>query len=281
MRRARVGAAIAAGCLGVGTIAMALGPLRGIGSIGRDAPHVVAVHAGGGVVPANLLRVYVEFSAPMEPGSSAGKIHLVDDAGREVRAALLGLDEGLWSADGRFLTVLFDPGRIKRGLRSNLEMGTPLVAGRRYRLVVDPGWYDARGRRSTSAYAQELRVAGAVRSPLDPGRWSIASPARGSRDELRVDFGEALDHALALRAITVVDSGGSFVPGHAALRDADHVWSFVPLQRWAGRAYSLRIDPGLEDLAGNNLVRPFDADRSRVIVAGPDDRPRFVAVAVR
>ena len=282
MRRRVLGPAIVAGCLGVGMSAMALGPWR---AIAHDPPRAVAIHAGGGVVPANLLRVYVEFSVPMEAGWSDGKIHLVDDAGQEVAGALLHPAEELWSPDGRFLTVLFDPGRIKRGLKSNVEMGVPLVTGRRYRLVIDPGWYDSHGRVSVSAYAQELRVVGADRASPDPGQWSVTPPVRDSHDELRVDFGKPLDYALALRAIAVVDSAGSFVRGKAALSNGDHVWSFVPSRGWIGRRYALRVDPELEDLAGNNLDRPFDSDRSRDGVvaerAAVDRQPRFLRVILR
>ena len=78
----------------------------------RDATHVVAIRAGGGDVPSNLLRLYVELSAPMEPGAAYEHIHLVDESDRVVRDAFLELREELWSPDHRRLTLLFDPGRL-------------------------------------------------------------------------------------------------------------------------------------------------------------------------
>ena len=226
----------------------------------RDATRVVAVRAGGGDVPANLLRVYVEFSASMEPGAAYEHLHLLDSAGREMKSVFLELREELWSADHRRLTILFDPGRVKRGIRSNVEMGAPLLAGQRYRLVIDSAWRDARNAPLASSYAQELRVRGVDSISPDPARWSLSSPRHGSHDALRVDFGEALDHALALRLVSVVDSSGARLLGSVDLDRSDRVWTFVPVGPWPIGA-RLRVEPALEDLAGNNLVRPFDVDR--------------------
>ena len=38
-------------------------------------------------------------------------------SGQAVADPFLELDEELWSTDGRRFTLLFDPGRIKRGLK--------------------------------------------------------------------------------------------------------------------------------------------------------------------
>jgi hypothetical protein len=245
----------------------------------RDGTRVVAVRAGGGDVPSNLLRVYVELSAPMEPGSAYERIHLVGDDGRDVKDAFLELREELWSPDHRRLTLLFDPGRVKRGIRANVEMGAPLVAGRRYRLVIDSAWRDARNVPLATSYAQELRVAGFDSVSPDPSRWILSSPRLGSGDTLRVAFGEALDHALALRMITVVDTRGVAVPGFGSLGADDRLWMFVPSNAWLAGA-RLRVEPLLEDLAGNNLVRPFDSERVGAAErAAADSAPRFVAIS--
>ena len=249
-----------------------------------DATHVVAVYAGGGDVPSNLLRMYVEFSAPMEPGSAYQNVHLLGSDGHEVNDAFLELREELWTPDRRRLTLLFDPGRVKRGIRWNDQVGAPLVAGQRYRLIIDPAWRDGNNRPLGTAYVQELRVAGFDSVAPDPLQWSMSSPRADSRDTLRVGFGEALDHALALRMIDVVDSVGTRIPGVARLSAADRGWSFVPARGWRAGAI-LRVEPGLEDLAGNSLVRPFDVDRLAggrdAEIAVADTSPRLIAVVLR
>ena len=277
MTRARP-ALIAAACTTIAIVAL--------GFLARpiadgNATRVVAVRAGGGDVPSNLLRMYVELSAPMELGSAYEHVHLLDSDGREIRDAFLELREELWSTDHRRLTLLFDPGRVKRGIRANVEMGPPLVAGHRYRLVIDSLWRDARNLPLRGAFTQELRVAGFDSVSPDPARWSISSPRRSTRDSLRVEFGEALDHALAMRMIAVVDARDSRVPGIVTLSEGDRVWTFVPATPWPDDA-RLRVDPALEDLAGNNLVRLFDSDRThagpRVEAAVADTLPRIIVI---
>src|SRR5690348_6548169 len=244
----------------------------------HDRTRVVAVRAGGGDVPSNLLRVYVELSTAMEPGSAYEHIHLLGDDGHEVKDAFLELREELWSPDHRRLTLLFDPGRVKRGIRANVEMGAPLVEGRRYRLVIDSMWHDARNVPLAASYIQELRVAGFDSVSPDPLRWALSSPRRGSLDTLRVAFGEPLDHALALDKIKVVDASGVAMAGLVTLSRDDRVWMFAPAKAWSPGA-RLRVEPVLEDLAGNNLVRPFDSENVGAAErAVADTAPRFIAM---
>ena len=211
-------------------------------------------------VPANLLRWYVELSAPMEVGGALEHVRLLDASGREVAGAFLRLDEELWDPERRRLTILFDPGRVKRGIRTNLESGAPLVDGRRYRLVVDGEWRDGRGAGLASGYEMQFEVGGADRRSPDPRRWRITPPTAGSREPLRVAFGESLDHALVARTIAVVDGEGKPLAGRGVPAEGDSLWSFVPRLPWDGGEHRLSVHPSLEDLAGNSLARPFDAD---------------------
>ncbi len=77
---------------------------------------VTAIFPSGTELPDNVLRFYVQFSAPMSQGNSYGFVHLRDDKGAEINRPFLELPQELWSPDGTRLTLLFEPGRIKRGL---------------------------------------------------------------------------------------------------------------------------------------------------------------------
>lgn len=221
---------------------------------------VVGVYPSAGRVPANLLRWYIELSAPMEIGGALEHVRVMDESGHEVAGAFLRLDEELWDLERRRLTVLFDPGRVKRGIRTNLESGAPLVAGRRYRLVVDGEWRDGRGAGLASGYELQFEVGAADRRSPDPRRWRLTPPAAGTRDPLHVAFGESLDHALVGRMIAVIDGEGNAMAGRGAAAEGDSLWSFVPQLPWNGGEYRLTVHAALEDLAGNSLARPFDAD---------------------
>ena len=224
---------------------------------------VVGVHPSSPTLPANLLRWYVEFSAPMETGSALAHVHLMDEAGREVPGAFLALDQELWDPERRRITLLFDPGRVKRGVRTNLESGAPLVAGRRYRLVIDDGWPDGNGAELASGAELAFDVSAADRRSPDPETWRLTSPAAGTREALRVDFGESLDHALAARMLSVYDALGTRVAGAAQLASNDSVWTFTPERAWTAGEHTLRVDSALEDIAGNSVAHVFDADLRR------------------
>jgi len=221
---------------------------------------VAGIHPSSPTLPSNLLRWYIEFSAPMEAGNVLAHVHLLDEAGREVTGAFLALAQELWDPERRRVTLLFDPGRVKRGVRTNLESGAPLVAGRRYRLVIDDRWPDGNGAALASGAELAFDVSSADRQSPDPSRWRLTPPAAGGRVALRVMFGEPLDHALAARLLSVYDVLGTRVAGAAELAANDSAWLFVPERPWREGEYTLRVDAALEDIAGNSVAHVFDAD---------------------
>ena len=86
----------------------------------------------------------------MSRGEAGRRIRLRRASGAEVSEPFLEIDEELWDPEGRRLTLLFDPGRIKRGLLSREEAGGALIPGERYSLIIDGGWPDAFAKRKTS-----------------------------------------------------------------------------------------------------------------------------------
>ena len=97
---------------------------------GAKAPasaRVEHIYPSADVLPANELKLYIYFSAPMSRGEAWQHIHLLDGDGKPVPLAFLELDQELWDAGNQRLTVLFDPGRIKRGLVPTNEIGPPIV----------------------------------------------------------------------------------------------------------------------------------------------------------
>jgi hypothetical protein len=230
---------------------------------------VSAVHPSAGIVPANQLRWYVEFSAPMREGEAAERVHLLDARGQEIRGAFLSVQQELWDPERRRITLLFDMGRVKRGIRTRIEAGPVLRPGKRYALRIDADWRDARGAPLVRGVVHRLRAGPEDHAPVNPGRWSLRAPAIGSRAPLELDFGEPLDHALAQRLIAVQGPDGP-VAGEVALSADDRRWRFSPHAPWLAGRYRLRVHPALEDLAGNRLGHAFDADLGRGQRAGVD-----------
>ena len=86
--------------------------------------HVRAVYPSADLLPENLLKFYLHFSAPMSRGEVYRRTRLLDGSGKSVEMAFLELEQELWDAEGKRLTILFDPGRIKRGPGAPSGTGT-------------------------------------------------------------------------------------------------------------------------------------------------------------
>ena len=257
----------------------------------RDAPFgapstvVSAIYPTTGVVPMNLLRMYVEFSAPMSTGHAWDFVKLYAEGDSLVEEPFFtagGVVE-LWDPENTRLTILFDPGRIKRDLKPHEEMGLPLRAGRRYRLVIDSAWRDASGRPLVHSFTKQFRVGPQDRRLIRTSRWRITAPSRATTDSLVVVFPEPLDRALLARLVSVHDSAGTKIDGVTVITERETRWTFRPRQPWGSGMHALHVDTELEDLAGNNLKRLFDVapgDSAATGVAASVVRLPFTPVAL-
>jgi hypothetical protein len=218
---------------------------------------VVDVYPSGGTVPENQLRMYVQFSAPMTRRGALEHMRILDDAGKVVEDPFLPLDTDLWNHDATRLTVLFDPGRVKRGILPNVEMGRALQPGRRYTLVIARTWPDGHGRPLASEFRRPFRVGAPNERPIDIAAWRIHPPVSGSRDPVRVTFPTALDHGLLHSAIGVA-RGDRAIPGVITVEAGETRWHFTPRDPWQPGPHSLIVLTTLEDPAGNRIGRAFE-----------------------
>lgn len=221
---------------------------------------VTAVYPSGDVVPMNLLRMYIEFSAPMTTGGAWDHVRLYADGDSLVSEPFFTAGETveLWDPDKRRLTVLFDPGRIKRDLRPREEEGLPLRTGHRYRLVVSADWPDAAGRPLKQSHEKRFRVAGMDRSLVRVADWKVSAPRAGTLDSLVISLQEPLDRALLDRMLVVRDGRGQSVAGTVTVSMGETRWTFTPRAPWPASTAFVDVDTELEDLAGNNLQALFD-----------------------
>jgi hypothetical protein len=219
---------------------------------------VEQVYPTASTLPENQLKLYLHFSAPMSKGEAYKRIRLVDAEAGEVKLPFLELDEELWDREYKRLTVLFDPGRIKRDLVPNREVGPPLKEGRRYTLVIDQEWADANGAPLKSGYRKEISVGPPDRTPLDPETWRVTAPSASS--PLVLDFPEPIDAALLQRFIEVVNHKGDRVNGQVTVEREETRWIFTPAEPWSAGDYKIEIVSTLEDLAGNKINKAFDVD---------------------
>ena len=226
----------------------------------RPATTVTQIYPTRERLPENLLRFYIHFSAPMSRGDVYRHIRLLDAKGKPVDTPFLELDEELWSRDGMRFTLLFDPGRIKRGLKPREDLGPVLEEGKSYQLVIDRDWPDAQGNPLTAEFRKPLRAGPLDETSPDPTTWDIRPPAAETRAPLEVRFPEPLDRALLDRLIIVRDAAGRPVPGRISVEGGETIWQFAPAEPWRAGDYRLVIGTELEDPSGNSVAQPFEVD---------------------
>ena len=224
--------------------------------------HVVEVYPSGPEVPENHLRLYLVFSGPMSSSGGGAQVRLIDDQGQPVPDPFLPLELELWNEDRTRFTVLYDPGRVKRGIRPNEEMGRALVEGRTYTLVVGTDWRDAAGQPLVSEFRHEFRVGSPEERAIDPAEWTLELPAPGTRQPLAAVFSRPLDYGLLHRALRVVAEGGPLLDGVIRVEQGETRWVFTPRASWQAGEYHLVAAPSLEDVAGNRIGRPFEVASS-------------------
>jgi hypothetical protein len=226
----------------------------------RPTTIVTHIYPSAEQLPENHLKFYIHFSAPMSRGEAYRRVHLVDSAGKEVEGVFLELGEELWDGNQKRFTLLFDPGRVKRGLKPREELGPVLHEGGTYSLVVDADWRDAARVPLKSGARKTFSVGPADEKPVDPASWRLEAPAAASVEPLAVRFGEPLDHAQTERVVWVARESGQKVPGTILTSDNETCWRFTPQRPWAPGRYRLVAETTLEDLAGNSIGRPFEVD---------------------
>lgn len=229
---------------------------------GAMAPATAAtlVSPAGDSVPANLLRIELRLDTAQDPALDLRHVRLLRE-GRAIDHAFLGLP--LPARDGRTLTILLHPGRIKTGVGPNLALGPALHDGDRVTLEID----DPPLRRT-------WQVTEARRERVHIERWDLQRPSPRSRSALRVVFDAELGPGAA-GLIAVADASGHRVPGRAELAADGRQWLFTPSIAWATGRYELRVHPALEDVAGNRPCAAFEQPGLSAVDCASETRRSF------
>lgn len=206
-----------------------------------EAP-VVTVRPSATVVPANMLRLSLEFATAPE-GPVLPRIALSRTDGSELREPFLAQE--LWSPDGRILTLLMHPGRVKSGLVAREALGPILVPGDDVVLTLD-------GRPLKRWHVGPPDLHGPVASA-----WSVLPVSPSSRQSLVVRLDAPVDGRDA-DYMAIADADDRPVDGHAELLDGESTWTFTPDAPWRAGRYRLMVRGTLEDPAGNRLNGHFE-----------------------
>lgn len=227
---------------------------------------VSAIVPTSDVLPENLLRLYVHFSQPMRRGQVREAIKLIGENGEQIVNPFLNLAIELWDHDERRLTLLFDPGRIKRGVGPNVQVGAPLQRSKNYTLMISQSMKDFRGKTLAGAFTKSFTAEAPIRSALLPEKWLSGLPKAKSQEPLILKFSRIMDRPMLFRSIRVLDADGQVVKGSMTVLENETRWEFVPSSPWDAGQYRLAVSTDLEDVAGNNVRASFDVAEDETIM---------------
>jgi hypothetical protein len=210
-------------------------------------------------LPANTLRFYIHFPKSGEAHFDRDHLWILDAEGREVPDPFLVLSQELWSVDGRRLTVLMEPGRIKRGMGADPSHEPAFVVGRTYSLVLE-----ALGQTVRHAF----RVDDPILKPIDESFWHVDPPTAGSLDPIILHFDRVMDAESCQDEIGVMTATGQPVRTRISVELDGTSARIFPSQLWGEAEHVLVASERLEDVCGNRLGEALDHDR------GTGGRPR-------
>ena len=231
-------------------------------------PAIISIYPSADTLPLNLLKIYIEFSKPMEEGRALENIAVIKNGRDTIPSIFLDLQPELWNKERTVLTLWLDPGRIKRDLQPNKKWGSPIEKGASYQIEIKHDWRDAEGVSLSYTYHKDF-VAG-FRDSLspDPDTWKIDSPKAGSKQSLKIQLNEPLDYVLLKNTIRVIDYKGNVLNGVIETQGEETIFNFTPSASWIAGDYTCEIEARLEDLAGNNLNRLFEKDLTKKSTRG-------------
>lgn len=226
----------------------------------NDPPSLLQIYPTLDTVPENLLKLFLKFSKPMRSGKSIEYLTLIRGEKDTLSSVFLDLQPELWNEDQTMLTVWLDPGRIKRDLIPNLEMGAPLDEFQHYNLIISDKWKDQNGINLSSSVVKNFYVTS--RDSISPKlhNWKMTKPKPETSDMLQIDFLEELDYSLLGEVFEIKDDLGNKVEGKWQIGEHEKSIEFLPEKAWKKGSYELQIENRLEDLAGNNINRLFETD---------------------
>lgn len=201
----------------------------------------LTLHPGVSVWPANLLRFHIEFQQPAPVNDVLRNLRLLRSDGFDARGAIVDLDYGLWSADDRWLTVIFHPGRVKSGLQAHEQLGPALIEGVSYSIQINLPEYST---------PMSFTVGPTEDRPIDPQVWRCRKP---NPEELILYLNRAVDTLSAFSHLRLVDRNERALAAPHAI-DGHSIRFPLPAE-----ATALRIDSRFEDPCGNRCARSFEA----------------------
>jgi hypothetical protein len=227
------------------------------------ATKVLNIYPLSSELPENLLRFYIYFNTPMKKGEALRHISLRDAEGKIDLQAFMEFKQELWSSDGKRLTLLFDPGRIKRGVSTNLELGPALLEGKQYELIISSDWPDVYGNKLSQDITKTFRVVKPYRRQLKLDSLQLSVPKVKTTGPLILHFDRIIDHALIQSMLRVENENNQIISGYWRVLPDEKSAEFIAEEEWKQGNFQIIFNPRFEDVSGNNLEELLDSEALR------------------
>ncbi|WP_405206696.1 Ig-like domain-containing protein [Aquimarina sp. LLG6339-5] len=225
---------------------------------GYESLKILKVYPSTSNIPSNILKWYVKFSRPINENNIYKYIQFVDDSNKPIDRTILPLQNALISKDGTLLTIWIEPGRQKRNLIPNKQLGSVFIPQKKYRLVISEEIKDHNGVNMVKNFSKEFTTTVADRKKPNINNWEIKIPNIHSVSNLLINCEKPIDYGSSIGNIKILDSAGQLIDGIWELKKDETVVSFIPKRNWKKGNYTIIFGSSIEDLAGNNLNHVFD-----------------------
>ncbi len=225
-----------------------------------DYLKVKAIYPSAKSLPSNLLKWYVQFSHPINEVHVYDYIRFINSQGDTLSRTILSLENALVSEDGKLLTVWIEPGRQKRDLIPNKQLGPVFEKDAMYQLIVQKDIKDRQGVSMQKDFTHSFQITNADRIQPNISSFKILPPEHNNN--LVIYFEEPMDYGSTINNFKIINSEKKEIHGEWQLTNNESTLIFTPKYSWKKGVYQVLIDSSLEDLAGNNLNRLFDSEVS-------------------
>ena len=198
----------------------------------EDKPIIVTVYPTTDSIPVNILRFYIQFSAPMQEMDILSHIKLRNKEGKNITGVFFENQYELWNEDRTKVTLIVDPGRVKLGLLANNKMGRAFDVGKKYTLTIDSLLLDFNDQQLKENFTKTFIAVQEDTLPPDTKLWQLTVPKVNTQDVITIDFKDKIDHISAQ--------------------------TLKPVKNWKKGSYQILVHPSLEDIAANSVNQVFD-----------------------
>jgi hypothetical protein len=223
----------------------------------ENKPKIVAVYPTTDSIPVNILRFYIQFSAPMQEMDILKHIKLSNEEGKNISGVFFENQYELWNENRTEVTLIVDPGRVKLGLLANNTMGRAFDEGKKYTLTIDSLLMDFNDQKLSESFTKTFVAVKEDRQPPDTKLWEISLPKANTKAAISIDFKDKIDHISAQTLIKIFKDKKEII-GKIKLENKEQLATFSPNQKWAKGDYQIIINPRLEDITANSINQIFD-----------------------